>query len=211
MGGIEQCANVLDTWIKAPSIDRKNIFMRAFAYNQKDLMKEVADGIAEAKTNAKAAHAETKEVTPWESVEKGSKSLLSAFKKLDSAWDEYVRNPVQKGAAFRFRFEALAYEKISDVGRTIFRHGLGHKGDRLLVAGLGWLLYSRTGKVGETLRTSELMRRIDPENPVLIEKSKRPNSANVPTTQEHGTPRDLNPEAVEKRAKEVRAKVQKTL
>lgn len=220
MGGIDKCAAQLDKWIASPTIDRKNLFMRAFTLNQRDLQKEVEQAMAQAKQAA--AGAPTPDMINWTLVQKTTKGLIDAFKKVDSAWDEFDRNRSQTGAAFKNKFEALAYQKISEIGRTIFRKGLGNTVDVKLVAGLGAVLYARTGMVAESLRFDELMYRIDPENAhkprkVEVPDPKNPgqkvkgSGPNVATTTEAGTPRHIDPEAAAAKAREARERIAKTL
>lgn len=220
MGGIEKCADQLDKWITSPTIDRKNLFMRAFTFNQRNIIKEAEQAIAQAKQAA--AGTPTPDMINWALVQKSAKGLIGAFKSVDSAWDEYIRNTKQTGAGFNSKFEALAYQKISEIGRTVFRKGLGNAVDVKLVAGLGAVLCGRTGLVAEQLRLEELMYRIDPENAhkprmVEIDDPKNPGKKikvpgpNVATTTETGTPRQIDSKAAAARAKEAGERVAKTL
>lgn len=172
LSGCEIGADKIDAWVKADSIDRKNLYMRGYYHNQKELMdaaKQAYADIAMAASVVPAASA-----INAATMIKASKGLVDGFKKTDSAFDEWARNQKQifsqkwikpsmlgKGTGQQLGLELILFHKVSEITRTIFRKGLGGSGDVLLTAKLSGVLYARLGAVAEKLRYDELMLKID--------------------------------------------------
>ena len=124
-----------------------------------------------------------------EKVRKTLKCLISGFKSVDSAFDEWVRNQGQEFSASWLRsnpvasvagrvtgsaaltsygIEILMFHKASEITRTIFRGGLGGKFDKKLTAVLGTLLYSRLGKATQKFSSNELLLQLEKNPPPKV-------------------------------------------
>lgn len=170
----------LDEWIKAPSIERGNLYMRGFVFNNTDLIqsakREFAD-IQSASGEVVVASAITAA-----RMQKLTKGLVSGFKAIDSAFDEWVRNQGREEFSRRwvqstnagtligkasgsaalqiYGVEILLYHKVSEITRTIFRAGVGGAFDKALTARLSGFLYARLGDLTEKLAYDELMLKV---------------------------------------------------
>lgn len=180
MAGCEANQEKLDEWIKAPAIERKNLYMRGFMFNQEDLIQSAKREFAE-------IQAASDEVTVASAItaarmQKMTKGLVSGFKAVDSAFDEWVRNQGKEEFSRRWvqsndvgraigkatgsaalqthGVEILLYHKVSEITRTIFRTGVGGGFDKALTARLSGLLYSRLGNLAEKLAFDELMLKV---------------------------------------------------
>lgn len=89
---------------------------------------------------------------------KATKGLVDGFKKVDSAFDEWVRN---QGQDFSRKWangrEIVLYHKMSEMTRTVFRSGLGGAFDKGLVACISGWLYARVRAVASSLAYDEIM------------------------------------------------------
>jgi hypothetical protein len=230
MDGVPTAEKVLDEWITAATVERDNLFMRAFIYNQDEAKAHVAQAIEAAR--AAAATAPSAMRVDWGHAVKGAKSLIDYMKKADSAWDEWARTGPdgRKGNAWQVKgfdtqTEGRILSKCSSITRSVFKLGLGNRGDKFIVTQLSTLLYSKVGSLAEKLRFEEMMYRIDPQFPFPVEedaslkksgkadelKKRAPSNANLPPTSANGTPRNLDPEAARTKAINAREGVQKTL
>lgn len=183
MAGCEANQAKLDAWIKAPGIERQNLYMRGFMFNQADLIKSAQQEFAD--IQAAAGEVAVASAISAAHMQKITKGLTSGFKAIDSAFDEWVRNqgkeefsrewikPSRFGkwvgkatgnAALQTHgIEVLLYHKLSEVTRTVFRSGLGGGFDKAITARLSGLLYARLGNLAEKLAFDELMIKVPPE------------------------------------------------
>jgi hypothetical protein len=175
MSGVEKSAAVLDNWLKAPSIEDHNLFLRGFVMNQTVLRDSANEAFAAA--TAAAAGVAYPAALNGEKMYAAFKKFTSAMKSADSAWDEFVRNQTQKGVkAMHQSWEGRRLFQLSEMTRGMCRAGMG-KVEVAVVARLGGLVHACTGKIAESLRFNELMYRIDPEQPFRPKAG----SANVAT------------------------------
>ena len=186
MAGCESNQDKLDEWIKAPSIERKNIYMRGFMFGQDDLIVSAKQAFAEIR--ATAAKVDAASEIEAKDMLKMTKGLVSSFKAVDSAFDEWVRNQGQseftrnwvkssKTGGTVKGLEAVLYHKTSEITRTIFRTGVGGRFDKGLTACIGGLLYSRLGKTAEKLAFNELMLEV-PEHKLAAKPNERERTTN---------------------------------
>ena len=182
----------LDAWISAPSIERKNLYMRGFLYNQDDLIKAAKEEFAAIRAASETV--ELPSVLTGARVQKLAKGLISGFKAIDSAFGEWTSNQDQKFSRNwskpstvgkltgkllanqelkRYGLEIVVFHKVSEITRTIFRKGMGGTFDKGLVACLGGLLYARLGELTEKLAFDELMLKVAPEKLAEGHKKRR--------------------------------------
>jgi hypothetical protein len=170
----------LDEWIKSPSIERGNLYMRGFVFNNADLIKSAKQEFAD--IQAASGEVMVASAITAARMQKATKGLVSGFKAIDSAFDEWVRNQgkeefsrhwVQSTGAGKlfgkasgstalqtYGVEILLYHKVSEITRTIFRTSMGGKLDKKLTAHLAGFLYSRLGNLTEKLAFDELMLKV---------------------------------------------------
>lgn len=182
MDGTKNSEAKLDEWLKADTVERSNLFLRSYYYNQETAKIFVQEALANANGNAEmvlTSHSD------WESLSKGAKKLIDFFKKADSAWDEWARvGPDGKQGnawqvhAFDTYAEGRVLSSLSTVTRSVFRAGLKSQNnvfivaEKKVVAKLSVLLYAKLGKTADKLFLEQLMYRIDPEFPFEVtEKS----------------------------------------
>lgn len=219
LSGCKAGEDKLDEWIKAPSIERKNIYMRGVLFNQSMLVDEANSAYGELGQHA----SEISSISAPETgaVIKATKALVSGFKSIDSAFDEWARN---QGGTFAKKWgnslEVLLYQKMSDMTRTVFRSGIGGSFDQKLTARISGLLFARLGPIAERINYTELMLKIPANklaeghkgrsaerNRELAERKVGPNASKVTGQQLENTMEDLVADA----RKKAQAKVQLTL
>ncbi|MDR2925099.1 MAG: hypothetical protein LBU76_04005, partial [Azoarcus sp.] len=76
--------------LKAPSVERKNLYMRGFMFNQEDIIASARREFAEIR--AAAGEVGLASEIDAAQMQKMTKGLVSGFKSVDSAFDEWVRN-----------------------------------------------------------------------------------------------------------------------
>ena len=229
MDGLKKSEVALDKWITASTVDRSNLFLRGYIYNQEAMVVVANKAIADARAAANASPHPGN--INWQLATKGAKSLIDYFKKADSAWDEWARKgPDGKAgnawqvAGFGEKNEGKLLSKCSSITRSIFRLGMGNAGDKFIVAQLGAFLYPKLGELAQNIRLEQLMYRIDPEFPFPITETATPEKGQAPVKKERGpkspnvgnidafnTPRSINMDAARVKAAAVRESVQKTL
>lgn len=180
MAGCRSNDAKLDEWIKAPSIERSNLYMRGFAFNNADLIKSVKQEFAD--IQAASGEVVVASAITAARMQKMTKGMVSGFKAIDSAFDEWVRNQGREefsrrwvqstavgslvgkatgsGALQTYGVEILLYHKVSEIARTIFRAGVGGAFDKALTARLSGFLYARLGDLTEKLAFDELMLKV---------------------------------------------------
>jgi hypothetical protein len=148
-------------WATATSVERRNVYMRGFLFNRKDLVEEfhkARTAVADAVKQVEHASA-----LPPSLVLKAGKGLVSGFSAMDRAFDEWVRfihdpskKDLAKALAWGRGIEAsILFHKISEITRTIFRSGVGGVLDKTVTGCLGVLLHSRLGSVTYKLAYDE--------------------------------------------------------
>ena len=173
--GLSSCKlgeDKIDAWVQADSIDRKNLYMRGFFNNQKELIAAARQTYKD--IQAAAAPVEAASEIPAATMIKAVKLLADGFDKTDTAFDEWVRNQQQifskkwikpsmlgAGGGQKLGLELILFHKASEITRTLFRKGLGGEFDKTLTAKLSGVLYARLGKTAGKLRYDELMLKID--------------------------------------------------
>ncbi|MEG0650683.1 MAG: T6SS effector BTH_I2691 family protein, partial [Acinetobacter sp.] len=155
MEGADLSAKQIDSWIKKPEFERKNLFIRGLYSNQLEAKAKHDDMI-------KAPHDNTALGI------KILKSLTDFMKKMDSAWDEYARvhndKNKLKGFGQLFIIEQKMMVFVSNLSRAFFRFGLGTTVESRFINTLTKkLLYPQLGKLTEKLRFDQLFYGVDPE------------------------------------------------
>lgn len=92
MFGVDKNEAVLKEWMNIDKVERKNLYMRANLYNDKQLFTEASNAFAGMRQGALAAGGVA--FMPPEKVAKLTKSFVDLQKKVDSAWDEWLRDEV---------------------------------------------------------------------------------------------------------------------
>ena len=226
MDSLKKSEIALDKWITASTIDRSNLFLRGYIYNQEAMVvvanKSIADARAAASASPNAGNIN------WQLATKGAKSLIDYLKKADSAWDEWARKGPDGKAGNAWQVEGFGEKnegkllsKCSSMTRSIFRLGMGNAGDKFIVAQLGALLYPKLGALAENIRLEQLMYRIDPEYPFPVTETATPGKGpgkerklqrgSVANIDAFDTPRNINMDAARVKAAGVRESVQKAL
>ena len=162
IAGCKVAEDKLDAWIKSPSVERKNLYMRGLYYNQTELI----DAAKKANENIAAAVGPVEYASAIGAAHmiKATKGLVDGFKKVDSAFDEWARNQGQGySKKWSKSLEIILYHKASDITRTVFRAGMGGTFDKVITARLSGWLYARLGAVGQSIAFDELMLKISPE------------------------------------------------
>lgn len=172
--GISGCKTAdakLDAWIKGSPTDRKNLYLRGVFHNQDDVIsaaKQAADDMRAAAGEVEVAS----DISPGLAI-KATKGLVDGFKKIDSAFDEWVRYQGQdfsrKWAGGR---EIVLYHKMSEMTRTVFRSGLGGTLDKNLVACISGWLYARLRAVATDLAYNEVMLTLPKEKVVAHRRAR---------------------------------------
>lgn len=161
MEGATVSAEKIDSWIKKPEFERKNLFIRGLYSNQLEAKAKHDDLI-------KAPHDNTALGI------KVLKSLTDFMKKTDSAWDEYARVHTEvndKGQQTKlkgYHYFSYAEKKmmlfVSNLSRVYFRLGMGTTAESKIVNAIAKkLLYPQLGKLTERLRFDELFYGVNPE------------------------------------------------
>lgn len=162
LSGCKAGEEKIDSWLRAPEVERKNLYFRGVYYNQESLFAHVKDvnrQIKEAVAQVDQASGLTTAV-----MLKATKGLVDGFKKVDSAFDEWARNQTQDFSKQWVKsLEVVLYHKAADMTRAVFRAGLGGVFDKGLTASLSGLLYARLRATVGTLAYEELMLSIPKE------------------------------------------------
>jgi hypothetical protein len=180
-------APVLKNWMDVNSIERKNLYMRSNFYNHKSLYDAAEKAFKDAKDQVEAAGDISKvQAAPWL---KAGKGLIDSFKKIDSAWDEWLRDggvlkihnkdpeaSTKKGIVNLSKYhrtaEGMAFAKISEWTQAMFTKS--GKLDKAISSIVGILLYSKLTDLAEKIRFDELMLPLKQKNiDELREKSKK--------------------------------------
>jgi hypothetical protein len=178
MFGAPENTPLLKKWMTGADIKHGNLYMRANFYNQEDLIKEAKAAFAEAKKQVDAvpdiSHVSS---APWL---KGIKGLVDSMKKVDSAWDEWLRDTTvlsdHKGGV---KTRRLAETKIHNLSRfhrsaegkmfariSEWTQALSNKSgamDKHIAAIVTTLVFSRLGEMAEKIGLEEYLVKIPPE------------------------------------------------
>ncbi|MEF2269946.1 hypothetical protein JAB6_55890 [Janthinobacterium sp. HH104] len=180
-------APVLKSWMDVNSIERKNLYMRSNFYNHKSLYDAAEKAFKEAKDQVEAAGDISKvQAAPWL---KACKGLIDSFKKIDSAWDEWLRDsgvlkihnkdpsastkkPIVNLSKYHRTAEGMAFAKISEWTQALSTKS--GKLDKAISGVVGVLLYSKLADLAEKITFEELMVPLKQKNiDELREKSKK--------------------------------------
>lgn len=176
MFGIDKNKPKLAEWMNVSQVERKNLYMRANLYNQKSLHEEASKSFTEAKQLVVAAGGVGAVASaPWL---KAGKGLIDALKKVDSAWDEWLRDKVIKGihegkikvqpgnpihnlSTFHASNEGKMYARIAEWSQALSNKA--GKMDKVIQSVVGMLLYGKLGELAEKIGIEEFMLRVAPE------------------------------------------------
>ena len=180
-------APVLKSWMDVNSIERKNLYMRSNFYNHKSLYDAAEKAFKEAKDQVEAAGDISKvQAAPWL---KACKGLIDSFKKIDSAWDEWLRDgeilkihnndpnakknkSIRNLSKYHRTIEGMAFAKISEWTQALSTKS--GKLDKAISSVVGVLLYSKLADLTEKITFEELMVTLKKKNiDELREKSKK--------------------------------------
>ena len=142
IAGCKAAEPKLEEWIRVDSVERKNLYMRGFYFNQQELFAAAKQANADIKA-AVAGEESASNLAPA-LVIKITKGLVDGFKKTDSAVDEWVRNRDQVfSKKWTNSRELVLFHKMMDMTRSVFRAGLGGRFDKALTAGIGAVMFSK--------------------------------------------------------------------
>jgi hypothetical protein len=178
---------VLKNWMDVNSIERKNLYMRSNFYNHKSLYDAAEKAFKDAKDQVEAAGDISKvQAAPWL---KACKGLIDSFKKIDSAWDEWLRDgeilkihnndpnakknkSIRNLSKYHRTIEGMAFAKISEWTQALSTKS--GKLDKAISSVVGVLLYSKLADLTEKITFEELMAPLKQKNiDELREKSKK--------------------------------------
>jgi len=178
MVGVQKSAELIDKWINVTEVQRSNLYMRAYLFNQKHLQEEANRSLAEVKKLTD----QTSDISLVDSKLwlKAGKGLVDGFKKLDSAWDEWVRDKkvlkvhleglrpehstdIRNLSKFHRTAEGIVFKFFSEITQSAARTGVGGKLDKGIAGIASLLLQSRLGNLSEELAHDLLMLKISPE------------------------------------------------
>lgn len=162
-------------WAGSTAVDRRNLYLRAFAYNQTDLETQVASMLGEVHAQSAAA-ADVAHISGALML-KATKGVVDAMKKVDSAWDEWLRDgkvkEVQQGKAtnngmhktlstWHKSIEGRTAKWVSELTQMSSRAAMANPVDKKLVAVGAAMLYSRMGTLAEKINFETLMLKVTP-------------------------------------------------
>jgi hypothetical protein len=172
MAGTKKSAEIMDSWIGVDEVKRENLYMRAYTFNQDYLQTETNQALVELKSAlASVDDVSNVNVAAWVGL---SKKTVDTFKKLDSAWDEWLRDGKVKAvhikdleplknlsAAHRTEFrnlskfhrsaEGIVFKFISEFTQTVSRRSTKGVLDKLIMGFASLVLYPRIGPLAQQL------------------------------------------------------------
>lgn len=161
MEGTKKGADQLDQWITSLAIPRENLYLRSVFFNNEELEKAAATAMAKAKQLAGTVE----DVSSLDTkINDTFKKVISGFKSVDSAWDEWMRNQNQY-KNFQFTKEGDIYHSLSNISRSVFRRGAGGKLDKGIAAALGGVLYSSLGELTQDIEFKAIMDKTQAAHP----------------------------------------------
>jgi hypothetical protein len=186
MFGAKDNAPLLCQWFNVSKIERKNLYMRANCFNLKELQTEADKAFANARQQVAAAGAITAVAgAPWS---KAAKGLVDGFKKVDSAWDEWLRdkkikdihlgkmkadpkNPIHNLSKFHRSCEGLMYARIAEWTQAMTT--TPGKLDHGISAVVGMLIYGKLGDLAEKIGFDEFLAKLKAEKIAAIKEQHR--------------------------------------
>jgi hypothetical protein len=172
MVGAKKSAEIVDSWIGVDEVKRENLYMRAYTFNQDYLQTETNQALVELKSElATVNDASNVGVAAWVGL---SKKMVDTFKKLDSAWDEWLRDgkvkayhikdldPIKNlSAAHKTEFrnlskfhrsaEGIVFKFFSEFTQTVSRRSTKGVLDKLIMGFASLALYPRIGPLAQQL------------------------------------------------------------
>jgi hypothetical protein len=178
---------LLKNWMNVNSIERKNLYMRSNFYNHKSLYDAAEKAFKDAKGQVEAAGDISKvQAAPWL---KACKGLIDSFKKIDSAWDEWLRDgevlkihnndpsaktekSIRNLSKYHRTVEGMVFAKISEWTQAMSTKS--GRLDKAISSVVGVLLYSKLADLAEKITFEELMGPLKQKNIAeLREKMKK--------------------------------------
>jgi hypothetical protein len=199
MVGVDKSAELVQKWLQVDEVERANLYLRAFMFNQTYLQDEANKSLKE----IKKLIGPVKDVSLVDSKLwlKSGKGLVDGFKKIDSAWDEWLRDKairkvhleglriehstdIRSLSKFHHSATGIFFKFVSEITQSASRLAIGGKLDKFIVGYASFFLQSRLGDLAESLAHDLLMLRIDPAK--LAEGYKRRSAArNAEIQQRH--------------------------
>ncbi len=161
---------LLRKWMDVTTIERKNLYMRTNFYNLKSLYEEAKKTFQDAKDQVEASGDISKvQSAPWL---KACKGLVDSFKKIDSAWDEWLRDKdvikihtgqeeakvgskIHSLSKYHRSAEGMAFARISEWTQAL--SSTSSRLDKAISSVVGALLYSKLTDLAEKIGFEELM------------------------------------------------------
>jgi hypothetical protein len=162
-------------WVGSTEAQRRNLYLRAFAYNQTDLETQVSAMLKEVHQQADAV--EDASLISGALMLKAAKGVVDSMKKIDSAWDEWLRDGKVKSAQqgqgqppsmfqtlskWHKGMEGRTFKWVSELTQVTSRAAMGNPIDKRLVAVGAALIYSRMGELTEKITFDTVMLKIPP-------------------------------------------------
>jgi hypothetical protein len=169
MVGVPKSAELMEKWVSATKIERSNIYMRGLLLNQQQLEDDANEAFAKIKSEAAASPSITT-LQVAAIVSKNFKSVISGFKSVDSAWDEWIRTKPSKTPDFYKSREGARMFQMSELSRFVMRANMGGKFDKALIGTISAVLYSHLGKLTEKISLEQLMGEIK-KDPALAARA----------------------------------------
>ena len=164
MSGTPTSSKQIEKWISEIKCNSDNIYLRGYYMNQLEVERaanELMPHIHQLSQQARAL-----DDLPGTSGSAFAKKLIDAFKKVDSAYDEFVRSPFEKPTTNWGRTrEAAIFAKQSEITRAVFRTGIG-KLDIVLGSVVGVMTYSRMGQIATDVGYDEYLLKAKNDVPV---------------------------------------------
>jgi hypothetical protein len=181
MVGEKQSAKLLEKWTKVDKVERKNLYMRAYLFNQTYLQDEANAALAELKaTLGPVDDVSNVSVGAWIGL---SKKFFDTFKKIDSAWDEWLRDGTVKNiqslgldkapnvtAANRTAFrtlssfhrsaEGVVYKFFSEWTQTAARSTTTGRVDKFIMGTAALMLNARIGNLAGDMARADTMKKV---------------------------------------------------
>jgi hypothetical protein len=175
MVGVKKSAELVDKWINVDKIERDNLYMRAYTFNQDYLQEETNQALGELKsTLGPVDDVSNVSVAAWVGL---SKRMVDTFKKLDSAWDEWLRDgrvkavhtkeleqlkdlsPAQKTefknlSKFHRSAEGVVLKYFSEFTQNVSRRSTKGLLDKGIMGAAALMLYPRIGPLAQQLGTA---------------------------------------------------------
>jgi hypothetical protein len=181
MVGEKESAKLVQKWAKVDKVERHNLYMRAYLFNQTYLQDEANKALSELKT----ALAPVDDVS---NVSIGAyigltKKFFDTFKKLDSAWDEWLRDSTVKSihlegldnakgvtaankttfrtiSKFHRSAEGVLYKFFSEWTQIAARSTTTGRLDKVIMGTAAMMLNARIGNLAGDMARADLMKKV---------------------------------------------------